>query len=153
MEEFKPDIEYVNRKANFEYQIDKKFEAGIQLTGSEVKSIRDGGVNMGDSYCYFDGGELFVRKLHISEYKYASEQHDPLRPRKLLLRKRELRQLDKKVKERGYSIIPLRLFVNERGLVKLDIALARGKKIYDKRESIKKKDQQREIERRRNIRF
>ena len=153
MKEFKPDIEYINRKAGFEYEVDKKFEAGIQLTGSEVKSVRNGGVNMGDAYCYFKKGELFIRKLHISEYKYASDQHDPIRPRKLLLKKRELRLLEKRVKERGFSIIPLRVFVNERGLVKVEIALARGKKVYDKRESIKRKDQQREIERRRNIRI
>ncbi len=153
MKQFTPDIEYVNRKATFEYEVDKKLEAGIQLTGAEVKSIRNGGVNMGDAYCYFDNDELYIRKLHISEYKYGSEDHDPLRVRKLLLKKRELRMLDKKVKEKGYSIIPLRVFVNERGLIKVDIALARGKKVYDKRESIKRKDQAREIERKRNIRL
>jgi SsrA-binding protein len=146
---FEPDIEYKNRKASFEYHLEKLYEAGIQLTGTEVKSVRHGGVNMGDAYCYFTTkSELLIRKLHISEYKYGNDQnHDPLRARKLLLKKRELKQLQKKVKERGFSIVPVRLFVNERGLIKIDIALARGKKVYDKRDSIKKKDQKRDLQR------
>ena len=150
---FQPDIEYKNRKASFEYHLEKMFEAGMQLTGTEVKSIRNGGVNMGDAYCYFNRqNELIVRKLHISEYKYGNDQnHEPLRPRKLLLKKRELNQLQRKVKERGFSIVPVRIFINERGLVKMDIALARGKKVYDKRDSIKKKDRKCDMER--NIKF
>ena len=151
--EFQPEIEYKNRKASFEYHLDKLYEAGIQLTGTEVKSIRHGGVNMGDAYCYFArGNELVIRKLHISEYKFGNDQnHEQLRPRKLLLKKRELKQLQKKVKERGFSIVPVRMFINERGLVKMDIALARGKKVYDKRDSIKKKDRKRDLER--NLKF
>ena len=111
---FQPDIEYKNRKASFEYHLEKMFEAGMQLTGTEVKSIRNGGVNMGDAYCYFNRqNELIVRKLHISEYKYGNDQnHEPLRPRKLLLKKRELNQLQRKVKERGFSIVPVRIFIN-----------------------------------------
>lgn len=146
---FEPEIEYKNRKASFEYHLEKTFEAGLKLRGTEVKSVRNGGVNMGDAYCYFNPqGELLVRKLHIAEYKYGNDQnHEPLRPRKLLLKKRELNQLQRKVKERGFSIVPIRVFVNERGLIKMDIALARGKKVFDKRDSIKKKDRKRDLER------
>jgi SsrA-binding protein len=149
MSQQQPEIEFVNKKASFQFHLDKKYEAGIQLTGSEVKSIRNGGVNMGDAYCFFLGDELYLMKMHISEYKFGSDKnHDPLRKRKLLLKRAELRSLQKKVKEKGYSIVPVRIYVNERGLVKLEIALARGKKVFDKRDSIKKKDQKRDLQRR-----
>jgi len=141
-------IEIKNKRAWHDYNIIETYIAGIQLTGTEIKSIRNGKANLSDAYCYFTKGELFVKNMHISEYSHGSIfNHDPKRERKLLLHKNELIKLERKVKERGVTIIPLKLFVNERGLAKLEIALARGKKIYDKRESIKQKDLQRELER------
>lgn len=141
-------IEIKNKRAWHDYNILETYIAGIQLTGTEIKSIRNGKANLSDAYCYFTKGELYVKNMHISEYSHGSIfNHDPKRERKLLLHKNELIKLERKVKERGVTIIPLKLFINERGLAKLEIALARGKKIYDKRESIKQKDLQREIER------
>ncbi len=122
--------------------------AGIQLTGTEIKSIRDGKANLADAYCTFTGTELFVRNMHIAEYTFGTHyNHEPKRDRKLLLSKRELKKLAIKVKERGFTIIPTLLFINENGLAKLNIALARGKHAYDKRETLKQKDMQREMER------
>ncbi len=141
-------IEIVNKKAEYRYFLDETFETGIMLFGSEIKSIRRGAANLNDAYCYFHAGELYVKSMYVAEYKFASNQnHETRRPRKLLLKKSELRKLEKKVKERGYSIIPYRLYIGERGLAKLEIALARGKKSYDKRESIKEKDQKRDMAR------
>lgn len=138
-----------NKKAFYEYFIDEKYVAGIALTGTEIKSIRLGKVSLAESYCNFEGHELFVFNLHITEYQYGTRyNHEPKRTRKLLLTSRELKKLAIKVKERGYTIVPTVLFINEKGLAKLEIALARGKKLYDKRHTIKEKDNRRDMERR-----
>lgn len=151
--EEKPIIEIRNRRASFEYHFVQVFEAGIMLTGTEIKSIRQGAANLSDAFCVFKKGELFVRNLFIAEYELGNvHNHETRRIRKLLLRSSELRKLEKKVKERGLTIVPTRLYVNQRGLAKLEIALAQGKKSYDKRESLKTKDQSRELERIRKIR-
>jgi SsrA-binding protein len=137
-----------NKRANHEYFILERLVAGIVLTGTEIKSIRNGKASLSDAYCVFENGELFVRGMHIAEYSYGSyNNHLAKRDRKLLLTKRELRKLNNKVKEKGFTIVPTVLFINERGLAKLEIALARGKHYYDKREDLKKRDTQREIER------
>jgi len=141
-------INIKNRKAKFEYELIEKFVAGIQLVGTEIKSIRGGKVNLSDSYCQFVHGELYVKNVHISEYEMGNiNNHIAKRDRKLLLTKKELEKLERKTKESGLTIVPTRLFMNDRGLAKLEIALARGKKIYDKRETLKRKDAQRDIER------
>jgi len=146
--DFRNDINIRNKKASFEYHFIDKYIAGIVLTGSEIKSIRLGKVNLQDAYCMFLHGELFVRELHISQYSMAREiNHEPKRERKLLLNKRELKKLDASGKEKGLTIIPIRIFLNNRGLAKLEIALAKGKKLYDKREDIRKKDMKREMDR------
>jgi SsrA-binding protein len=137
-----------NKRANHEYFILERLVAGIVLTGTEIKSIRNGKASLSDAYCVFENGELFVHGMHIAEYSYGSyNNHLAKRDRKLLLTKRELRKLNNKVKEKGFTIVPTVLFINERGLAKLEIALARGKHYYDKREDLKKRDTQREIER------
>ena len=141
-------INIKNRKASFEYQLITSFTAGISLVGTEIKSIRNSQASISDAYCLFIEKELFVRNLHIAEYINSGyENHEPKRDRKLLLKKQELKKIHGKVKEKGNSIIPLRLFINESGKAKLEISLAKGKKIYDKRESIKENDQKRDIER------
>lgn len=137
-----------NRSAFFEYYIEDKYVAGLVLTGTEVKSIREGRASFNDSYCYFHRGELWVKSLHISEYSHGTyNNHDPLRERKLLLNKKELKKLEGKIKEKGFTIVPLALFFTEKGLVKLEIGLGKGKKTHDKRETIKERDTQREIKR------
>lgn len=137
-----------NKKASFEYSFLVSFTAGIMLTGTEVKAIREGKATLSDSFCILANGDLWVKNMHISEYKQGSyNNHEPKRLRKLLLNKTELVKIQSKLKEKGVTIIPIQLFFNERGLAKLEIALARGKKTFDKREDIKKKDQQREIAR------
>ena len=137
-----------NRKASYEYQFIDTFVAGILLVGTEIKSIRNNKANISDAHCVFNGNELFVKNLHIAEYSNGGQNnHEPKRERKLLLNKQELKKMLGKVKEKGNSIIPIRLFINEKGKAKLEIALAKGKKVYDKRESIKKKDQKRALER------
>ena len=139
-----------NKRASYEYFLIQEFTAGIQLTGTEIKSIRDGSANITDAYCTFTGNELFVRNMHIAEYTYGTHyNHEPKLDRKLLLNGRELRKLAVKVKERGFTIIPVLLFINEHGLAKLNIALARGKHSYDKRETLRQKDHLREMDRRR----
>lgn len=141
-------MEIVNRKAKFEYEFLQTLEAGLQLTGTEVKSLRNGDVNMGDAWCLFEKGELFIKNLHIGEYKHASvTQHAPLRTRKLLMHKAELKKLERRVNEKGLTIVPYRIFFAESGFAKCEIALARGKKSFDKRESIKEKDVQRDLDR------
>ncbi len=141
-------IRIKNKRANREYFLLEKYVAGIVLTGTEIKSIRNGKANLSDAYCVFENGELFVRAMHIAEYEYGTyNNHLAKRDRKLLLTKRELKKLNTKVKEKGLTIVPTVLFINERGLAKLEIALARGKHYYDKREDLKKKDIQREIDR------
>lgn len=137
-----------NKKAAFEYFLVENFTAGIQLTGTEIKSLRLGKASIAEAYCVFVGNELFVRNMHISEYSFGNYyNHLPKRDRKLLLTKKELRKLLNKTKEKGYTIIPTALFINENGLAKINISLAKGKKLYDKRESLKTKDSNREIER------
>ena len=144
----KNSIEILNRKAKFEYHFLDLYEAGIMLTGTEIKSIRNGEVNLKDAYCVFRKGELFVRSMYIKEYAFGTyDNHEPRRERKLLLRRRELKKLEKRVKERGFTIVPYRLYLSDRGFAKLEIALAQGKKSYDKRESIKAKDQKRDLDR------
>ena len=141
-------MEIKNRSAYYEYYIDDTFIAGIMLTGTEVKSLRDGRASFNDSYCIFNHGELFIRSFHISEYKVGTfNNHDPLRERKLLLTKRELKKLESRIKEKGYTVIPLRLFFTEKNLAKIEIGLAKGKKQHDKRESIKQRDTERELKR------
>ena len=142
-------ISIKNKKAWHEYLLLEEFTAGIVLLGTEIKSIREGKANLTDSYCTFNGDELFVLNLHISEYKYGNQfNHDPKRPRKLLLKRGELKKIQGKARDKGITVVPVELFINEQGLAKLTIYIARGKKTYDKRESLKSKDQKREIERR-----
>ncbi len=137
-----------NRKAAFEYFLLEEFVAGIQLTGTEIKSIRAGKASINDAYCTLKNGELFVINMHVAEYENGSyNNHEPKRDRKLLLTKREIRKLTIKINERGFTIIPVLLFINERGYAKLKIALAKGKKMYDKRDTLKSKDQRRDLER------
>jgi SsrA-binding protein len=141
-------MEIKNRQAYFEYYIDDKYVAGIVLTGTEVKSLREGKASFNDSYCIFNKGELWIKSFHISEYSHGTvNNHDPIRERKLLLSKRELKKLAAKIKEKGYTIIPLRLFFNEKNLAKLEIGLGKGKKLHDKRETIKQRDTERELKR------
>lgn len=141
-------INIKNRKARFQYEILDKFTAGIKLVGTEIKSIREGKANIGESFCEFKNGELFVLNMNIQPYSHASHfNHDPRSARKLLLQKNELRKLHKNVQNSGLTIIPLRLFINQRGLAKLDIALAKGKKLHDKRETIKKRENKRRLDR------
>jgi len=136
-----------NRKARHEYFIEETYEAGIALTGTEIQSVRQGRVSLGDAYAEVRGGEVFLVNSHIAEYDYGNRlNHNPRRPRKLLLHKSEIRRLDSRVRERGYTIVPLRMYLRG-GLAKLEIGLARGKKTWDKREDIAKRDAQREIER------
>ena len=138
-----------NKKALRDYLFLDKYIAGIELTGTEIKSIRTGKVSLVDSYCQFRKGELYVTGMNISEYFWGNiYNHDPRRERKLLLTKRELNKLERKVKEGGLTIIVIKIFVNDRGLAKAEIALARGKKEYDHRESLKQKDAHREMDRR-----
>lgn len=137
-----------NRRARFDYQFMDEYTAGLVLRGTEIKSIREGKAGLSDSYCYFRNDELFVKNFHITEYGDASfYNHEPLRERKLLLSRQELNKLLRKVKDQGLTIIPVRLFINDKGYAKLNIALAKGKKAYDKREDIKKKDLERELNR------
>jgi SsrA-binding protein len=141
-------IKIKNRKAEFEYFLLSKFTAGIVLTGTEIKSIRQGKANLTDAWCRIDNEELWVVGLHIAEYSHGGHyNHTPLRERKLLVNKKELRKLASKMKEKGTSIIPTLLFINEKGYAKLDIALAKGKRQYDKRETIKEKDVRRDLDR------
>jgi SsrA-binding protein len=141
-------MEIKNRQAYYEYFIDDKLQAGISLLGTEVKSLRAGKASFVDSYCIFHKGELWLKGMHIAEYSHGTvNNHDPLRDRKLLLTKRELKRWDAKIKEKGYTIIPLRMFMNEKNFVKVEIGLAKGKKLHDKRESIKQKDTEREMKR------
>jgi len=141
-------VEIKNRKAEFEYFLVNRYTAGMKLAGTEIKSIRAGKANLVDAYCFFRKGELYVKNMHIAPYGMGSHyNHEPLQLRKLLLTKRELKKINDKVRQKGFTIIPLRIFINERGFAKLEIATAQGKKKYDKRKSIKEKDVRREMER------
>lgn len=135
-----------NRSAYHEYYIEDKYDAGMVLMGTEVKSIREGKVSFVDSFCFFQKGELWVRNLHIAEYRFGTtNNHIAVHDRKLLLNKKELRKLEGNLKDKGYSIIPLRIFFNEKGLAKMEIGLGRGKKVHDKRDTIKQRDAEREM--------
>ncbi len=141
-------MEIKNRQAYFEYFIDDKYVAGIVLKGTEVKSLREGKASFNDSYCIFQQDELWLRSFHISEYSHGTtNNHDPVRERKLLLNRREIKKLEGKIKEKGFTIVPLRLFLNEKNLVKVEIGLAKGKKLHDKRDTIKQRDTDREMKR------
>ena len=141
-------IQIKNKKARFEYQLNDHFVAGLVLTGTEIKSIRMGKANLQDAYCVFERDELWVQGMHISPYEQGSHyNHEPRRKRKLLLNKSEIKKLRKISKDVGITMIPLRLFINARGLAKMEFATGKGKKLYDKRQDIRKKDEQREIRR------
>lgn len=137
-----------NKKATFLFELLDVYTAGIVLTGTEIKSIRLGKASIVESYCYFINTELWIKGMHVAEYWWANRyNHDPNRERKLLLTKKELLKLKKRTQEKGLTIIPTKLFINEKGIAKIDIALAKGKKVFDKREDIKKKDTKREMDR------
>ncbi|MBS1553750.1 MAG: SsrA-binding protein SmpB [Bacteroidetes bacterium] len=145
---FSNDINIKNKQAHFQYELIDKFIAGIVLKGTEIKSIREGKVNLQDGYCYLNNGELFAKGINISPYDQGTHyNHEAARERKLLMKRAELRKLDGKVEEKGFTLVPTRLFINDRGFAKLEIALARGKKTHDKRESIKERDVKRELAR------
>jgi len=140
--------EIKNRSAYHDFFIEDKYDAGMVLAGTEVKSIREGKVNFVDSFCTFLQGELWVKNMHIAEYRMGTtNNHIAVHDRKLLLTRRELRKLENKIKEKGYTIVPLRIFFSEKGYAKLEIGLGKGKKLYDKRESLKARDTQKEIKR------
>ncbi len=148
MKKKSPKIDIRNRRAGFDYEFIENFTAGIVLYGTEIKSVRAGKASLVDTYCYFNKGELYVKNMHIAEYFWASyNRKDPKRDRKLLLNRKELNKLQRAVKEKGLTIVPTRLFISENGYAKLNIALARGKREYDKRESIKEKDMRRASQR------
>ena len=137
-----------NRQAYFHYQVEDKYVAGIVLLGTEVKSVREGKVSFNDAYCLFDKEELWLRGLYIAEYKLGTvNNHVSVHDRKLLLTQKELKRIRAKMKERGFTLVPLRIFFSDKNFVKVEIGLARGKKVHDKRESIKEKDVQREMSR------
>ena len=141
-------MELKNRSAYYEYFIDDTYTAGMVLTGTEVKSLREGKASFNDSFCILHKNELWLKSLHIAEYSHGtSNNHDPLRDRKLLLQKREIKKIDSKLRVKGHAIVPLRIFFNENNLAKIEIGLAKGKKQHDKRESIKQKDMDREMKR------
>lgn len=141
-------INIKNKKAYFKYEIIDNYVAGVQLLGTEIKSIRNGDVSFTDAYCYFNKNELFLKSFHITEYEQGSYgSHEPKRERKLLLTKKELKKLSDKIKEGGLTIVPLRLFINDRGLAKFDIGLAKGKKLFDKRKTILEREEKIKIKR------
>jgi SsrA-binding protein len=143
---FSNDINIRNRQATFEFELLDKYVGGLVLMGTEIKSIREGKVNLQDGYCYFNNGELFVKGVNITPYAQGTHyNHEAQRERKLLLKKTELKKLERKSEEKGLTMVPVRLFINDRGYAKLEIALARGKKLHDKRESIKDRDAKREL--------
>ncbi len=143
-----------NRRARYEYEFVDTYEAGIMLQGTEVKALRAGEANLADAYCYFKKDELWIKNLFIKEYKHGTDNnHEATRVRKLLLKARELKKLDKKIREKGLTIIPTKIYMNERGIVKCGIALARGKNTYDKRDSLKSKDNKRELDRVKKMMF
>ena len=145
-------MELSNRKAYYEYQFEAKYIAGMVLSGTEIKSIRAGKVSFNDSFCIFDKGELYVKSLHIAEYNFGNiHNHIPLQERKLLLQKKELKKLENKIKEKGYTIIPLKIFISEKGFAKIEIGLGKGKKVYDKRDTIKSRETDRDIKRKYGI--
>ena len=143
-----PQINIKNRRASFDYELVETYTAGVVLTGTEIKSIRLGKAGLADTFCYFNNGELWVKNMYVAEYFYGTyNNHQSRRDRKLLLTRKELTKLQRLAKESGFSIIPTRLFISEKGLAKLVIALAKGKKMYDKRESIKEREDRRQMDR------
>ena len=147
-EKKRPKVEITNRKASHEYFFVNEFYAGIMLTGTEVKSIRNGNANLSDAYCIFEKDELWIRNLYIAEYEYGTDaNHMPRRQRKLLLRKPELRKLERGLREKGSTIVPYKIFLSDRVFVKITVCLAKGKKSYDKRETIKDRESKREMDR------
>lgn len=137
-----------NKRARFEYHILDTYVAGIQLGGTEIKSIRNGKASILEAFCVIENGEIYIRNMHIAEYENASfYQHKPKADRKLLLNRKEIDKIDRQLKTKGFTIVPLRLFVNEKGLAKLEIATAQGKKLYDKRQDLKEKDDKRALDR------
>jgi len=148
----KGNIVIKNKKASHDYEYLEKFIAGIVLSGTEIKSLRLGKATLSDSYCFFSDGELFIKGMHIAEYWWGNlNNHDPLRERKLLLTSHELRKIGRKIKESGLTIIVIKVFINDRGLAKAEIAISKGKKEYDKRETLKRKDASREMDRMRKV--
>ena len=142
----KSDIRILNKKAKFEYIILDRFTAGIQLFGTEIKSIREGKASLVDSYCAVEHGEMYVKQMHIAEYRFGSyANHEAKRDRKLLLQRREIRKIERATTDTGKTIIPLELFINERGLAKMEIAVCQGKHTYDKRQSLREADDKREV--------
>ncbi|MFY7829587.1 MAG: SsrA-binding protein SmpB [Flectobacillus sp.] len=147
-EKIEKSINIKNKRASFEYFFLETYTAGIMLMGTEIKSIRQGKVNLTDAYCVFLNEELFIRQMNISKYSEGTHyNHEPLRDRKLLLTKRELGKLQNKLKDQGLTMVPTRMYISDRGFAKIEIALAKGKKLYDKRETIKEKDVKRNMER------
>jgi SsrA-binding protein len=143
---FSNDINIRNRQAGFEYEILDKYVAGIVLSGTEIKSIREGKANLQDGYCYLNNGEIFVKGINITPYAQGTHyNHEATRERKLLLKRSEINKLEGKVEEKGLTLVPLRLFINQRGFAKLEIALAKGKKLHDKRDSIREREAKREL--------
>src|SRR5436190_7775993 len=141
-------VQIKNKKAGFEYHFIDTYIAGLVLTGTEIKSIRQSNVNLQEAYCFVQDDELYIKNMHISKYNEGTHyNHDPLRERKLLLKKREIKKLVLSLKDKGLTVIPVKLFINDRGFAKLEIALGKGKKLFDKREDIKAKDVKREIDR------
>ncbi len=137
-----------NRPATYEYAIEDRLKAGIVLTGSEIKSVRNGKVSFNDSYCFFDNGELWLKSLHIAEYVNAGYAgHLPVHDRKLLLQRKELNKWHMKTKEKGFTIVPLSMFINEKGFAKVEIGLGKGKKLHDKRDSTRNREVEREMKR------
>ena len=144
----KSDVNIKNRRASFDYEILERYVAGIQLYGTEIKSIRESKASLVDTYCQFVGNELWVKQMHIAEYRFGSyANHEAKRDRKLLLNRKELNKLSKQVKDTGKTIIPLRLFINENGFAKMEIALCQGKHTYDKRQALRAADDKREMQR------
>ena len=147
----KSNIQILNKKAKFEYIILDRYTAGIQLFGTEIKSIREGKASLVDSWCQIEHGEMYVKQMHIAEYRFGSfANHEAKRDRKLLLNRREIRKIDRATKETGKTIIPLCLFINENGLAKLEIAVCQGKHTYDKRQSLREADDKRQMDRLKN---
>jgi SsrA-binding protein len=143
---FSNDINIRNRQAGFEYEILDKYVAGIVLSGTEIKSIREGKANLQDGYCYINNGEVFAKGINITPYAQGTHyNHEATRERKLLLKKSEISKLEGKIEEKGLTLIPLRLFINDRGFAKLEIAVGKGKKVHDKRNSIKEREAKREL--------
>lgn len=143
-----------NKKAAFEYFFTDEYEAGMQLTGTEVKSLREGNANLSDAFCAFKNGSLYVHSMYIGEYKFGNiNNHETRRVRRLLLKKAELKKLTRKVEEKGNTIVPYKLYFSERGFAKLQIMLAKGKKSHDKRDQIKERDSKRELDRMKKIRI